>query len=64
VYFDAMDSKETHGLCRINPPVVIPRVETAAPSGALLTKAHTSFPYVRSTDWCGEHTAIDTVAEG
>lgn len=56
-WFEPMASKRVgvvHGLCRKAPPVVISRVETQG-VGILVTKAHTSFPYVRETDWCGEH---------
>lgn len=64
VYFDKMDAKGG-GLCRKSAPAVIARVETVThtPSSSvplqLTTKAHTSFPYVRASDWCGEH-LLDT----
>ena len=59
IYFDRMDSKGG-GLCRKSAPAVIARVETLPVTPVqLTTKAHTSFPYVRASDWCGEH-LLDT----
>lgn len=58
VWFEPMNNKSTgHGLCRLNPPVVIPRIESNQVGNMqqMMTKAHTSFPYVRESDWCGEH---------
>lgn len=62
VWFESMTQRHKgHGLCRLNPPVVIPRVESGPTGSGIITKAHTSFPYVRESDWCGEHEPDNTL---
>lgn len=56
VYFTKVDNNT--GLCRYNPPVVMPmpiHAPTTTRPGERLAKPFTTWPVVRLADWCGRH---------
>jgi hypothetical protein len=61
-WFDPLGTEnESNGLCRVNPPTVVgihARVGEVSDG-----RAHTAWPYVRSTDRCGLHAPAEAMVK-